>query len=111
MPENYKNKTIGELIDDSTEILTKFTKSDNYKSIRLVNFSCMAGPNGRTVVLDYVSGFVLITNGDNAEALFNVYEIRSHSINTKRGLLTVTGHETINQYWFDDGEYEVDYTR
>lgn len=111
MEKNYKNKTIGEFTNGSTKILTKFVEGYDYRLAELVDVCCMTGPNNRVVVLDYRSGFVLIMNGDSAEALFNVYEIRSHSINTKRGLLTVTGHETVNQYWFDDGEYEMEHTK
>ena len=55
MEENYKNKTIGEFINDSTKILTKFVEGHYYKLTELTDICCMAGPNDRVVVLDYRS--------------------------------------------------------
>lgn len=109
MPNDYEGKTIGELIDGSTKILTEFREGYDYKAIKLKHVDYVNGPDGKLVVLDCSSGFVLIVNGENVEAMFNVYEIRDFDINKKRGLLTVSGHETTSQYWFDDGEYEVNF--
>ncbi len=111
MSNDYNGKTIGELIDGSTKILTKFTGGFDYTSAKIDNVNCIQGPDGKLVVLDYRGGYVLIVSNGRVEAMFNVYEMQSSSINTKRGLLTVTGHETISWYWFDNSEYEMDYTR
>lgn len=111
MSDNYNGKTIGELIDDSTKILTKFVEGFDYASAKIDNVDCIQGPDGKLVVLDCRSGYVLIVSDGRVEAMFNVYEIQQFDINKKRGVLTIVGHETIDKYWFDDGEYEMDYTR
>ncbi len=111
MPNNYEGKTIGEIINDSTKILTKFREGYDYKTVELKHIDYMEGPDNKVVMIDCSSGFVLVANGENIEVMFNVDEIRHFDINVKRGSLTVVGHETISRYWFDNGEYEMDYTR
>ncbi len=109
----FKDKLLGEFINDSTKILTKFTEGYDCKSVKLYGYIDIYEAGEKTVVASYETGMVLIMDNSTqkADAIFNVYEMEHASLNKKRGLVTARGHETIHQYWLDDGEYEAEHTR
>lgn len=112
--EQFKDKLLGEFINDSTKILTKFVEGYDCKSVKLYGTTMsIYESREKTVIASYETGMVLIMDNSTqkADAIFNVYELEHVSVNKKRGLVTARGHETVHQYWLDDGEYEAEHTR
>lgn len=109
----FEGKLLGEFIDDSTKMLTKFTEGFDCKSVKLHGLMDIYEVGEKTIVASHEVGVVLIVdnNTQKADALFYVYELEHTSVNEKRGLVTARGHESVHQYWLDDGEYEAEYTR
>jgi hypothetical protein len=60
----------------------------------------------------YISelGYAILIDG-KVEYLIGIYEPHGASLNAKRGLITVHGHEEIIKLWLDDGEFERTHTR
>jgi hypothetical protein len=55
-------------------------------------------------------GYAILIDG-KVEYLIGIYEPHGCDLNTKRGVVTVHGHEEIIKLWLDDGEFEETYTR
>jgi len=71
-----------------------------------------ADVQGNLIVLtDMRNDLVLCFKDNILTHMFYCYEISHSSLNGKRGMVKVMGHETIHEYWFDDGEYSKNYTR
>jgi len=58
----------------------------------------------------YELGFLIFKN-DEPIYLVSIYEPHGASINQKRGMVTIWGHETIINLWLDDGEFSKMHTR
>ena len=63
------------------------------------------------VVADFMENRVLCFENDKLKAVWACYDLRHISVNGKRGMVKSMGHETIEEYWFDNGEFSRDYTR
>ena len=106
--EDFEGKKIGDIITDDTKVLTKFKDGFDVKEVELKWVSIKKYDSFSVVEAnDYVLCFI----DKKPVALFNVYDLEYVSLNGKRGLVTARGHETVHEYWFDDGEYKEDYTR
>jgi len=55
--------------------------------------------------------YVICFKDEKPIALFHVYELHGCTLNGPRGVVFASGHETNHEYWFDNGEYDVRYTR
>jgi hypothetical protein len=64
-----------------------------------------------TLISDHWNHLVLCAVEDKVVALFHVYDIYDTSLNSKRRMATAVGHETNHQFWFDDLDYNYQYTR
>lgn len=107
----FENKKVGDIIDENTKVLTKYVEGyDVYEQVLGKDVSIQIHEN-IAVVADYKTGIIICFKDDKAVALFSVYEIHHVSLNGARGLLKASGHETIHEYWFDNGEYSTDSTR
>jgi len=132
--EDFEGKKIGDIITDDTKILTEFKDGFDVKEVVLrwvsikkhdtvvpigSGFSLDALPRTYHVVeasdyslpLKQNDDYILCFIDKKPVALFNVYDLEYVSLNGKRGLVTARGHETVHEYWFDDGEYKENYTR
>lgn len=106
----FEGKTIGDIIDEDTKILTKFMEGYDVKTEKIRDISLQQdGPY--TVFTDYMSSIIVCFENEKPKALFFVYECMNVKLNSKRGMVSTVGHETHDQYWFDDDEYTSEYTR
>jgi hypothetical protein len=106
---NFKGKKIKEIMNEDTMVCNKDNLVDNWTDT-VIGYMNNAGTIDDDVVL-YDDYYVFVLNNGKLKAVFHVYEIHSVILNKKRGLMIVEGHETIHQYWFDDGEYSEEHTR
>ena len=105
-------KKISDIITDKTKILTEFVDGYEIKDKVFINDDMYSGSyENMDVLVDSNSGIVICLKDGQAVCLFGVYEVQDVSLNGKRGLVTAMGHETVHEYWFDDGEYRSDHTR
>ena len=104
--KNIKGKRIKEVINKDTQICDKFVDGwDNDVIKNPLNFSFQ----DITVLCDSV--YVFIFDREKLKAIFCVYELEHIFFNKKRGVVTAIGHETLHEYWLDDGEYNKKYIR
>lgn len=59
---------------------------------------------------EYELGYLIFKN-DEPVYIVSIYEPQGSNINSKRGLVTIWGHETIINLWLDDGEFNKMHTR
>lgn len=107
----FENTKVGDIIDENTETLTKYIEGYDVRNEVLGKDVNTQTHENIAVVADYKTGIIICFKDDKAVALFSVYEIHHVSLNGERGLLKASGHETIHEYWFDNGEYVTDSTR
>jgi len=106
----FEGKTIGDIIDDDTKILSKLREGFDVRAEKITDVWLREdGPY--TVFSDFNSGFVVCFKDGEPRALFYVYDLEHVAINAKRGMVTARGHETNHEYWFDDDEYSEKHTR
>jgi len=105
-------KKISDIITNETKILTEFTNGYEIRNqvFKKYNLSKESYEN-IDVLTDFGNDVVICFKNDQAVCLFHVYEVNDVYLNGKRGLVTAMGHETIHEYWFDDGEYSERHTR
>lgn len=111
--EEFKGKTIGEIMGDTAKFLdseARMKKSwfDEVKQEVPRYLDLHQAGRYATLNDDY---HVIIFLDNIPIAMFYVYEVHALSINEKRGVINVIGHETNHEYWFDDGEYSYYHTR
>lgn len=107
----FENKTIGEVINESTKIPQTFMEGYDIKTEKIRDIFLLRDENNNTVFADWLSGIVIVYKNDNPKILFSVYDIEDVNFNKERGLILASGHETIHEYWLDNGEYNERYTR
>lgn len=106
-PEDIKGKKIKEIIDKDTQICDKLT--DNWDDDVIIQVY-KSGTIGNITVL-YGDDYVFIFDKKKLKAIFYVYDLAYVTTNDKRGFITAGGHETVHEYWLDDGEYHKEHTR
>ena len=106
------DKKIGDIITEETKILTEFMDDYDVKDqvLKKHNLS-KESYEDFDILTDLGNDIVICFKNNQAVCLFHVYEIHDVSLNGKRGIVTAVGHETIHEYWFDDGEYNERHTR
>jgi hypothetical protein len=105
--KDIDGKQIKEIMNENTVVLDELKDGWDNDVIR---FTSNAGTVGDITVL-YTEYYVFIFDKTDLRAVFYVYEIRRVSFNKKRGVVTAVGHETMHEYWLDDGEYNCRHTR
>ena len=102
----FRGKTVGEVIDDNTVILTKLTE-DELESIKckdIVSYGVTSN-NNIAVFQDYTGmNVVIVYVDDEPKALFYIYELHGVVISKERMFVLAYGHEDILIYWINDGE-------
>jgi len=106
----FEGKTIGDIIDDDTKILTLFVDDYDVRA-QEVKQVLIRKDGPYTAVANLLGGHVICFENGKPKALFWVYDLAGISVNAKRGMVSAHGHDSINEYWFDDGEYNEKYTR
>jgi len=110
--DNLVGKKVGDIIDSETKILTKFKEGYDVKeAVFKEGNTFIESDKDMIVISDYWNHLVICGIRDKMVALFNVYDLENAFLNPKRGIVTAVGHETIHTYWFDEGDYEEQYTR
>ena len=105
--KDIEGKQIKEIMDEDTVVLDNLKEGwDN----DIIRFTSSAGTMGDITVL-YTEYYVFIFKGSKLKTVFFVYELHRASFNKKRGVVTAVGHETMHEYWLDDGEYNCRHTR
>jgi len=56
-------------------------------------------------------GYGIIDENNTLLYVISIYEPHGYSVNKKRGMVMVHGHEQIILLWLDSGEFEETYTR
>lgn len=107
---SFEGKTIGDVIDDDTHILTNFREGYDVKAVKIRDiFLRESGPY--TAFADFNNYLVICFENGRAKALFHVYDIMNVTLNGKHGLVTAIGHDTSHRYWYSDGDYEEQHIR
>jgi hypothetical protein len=108
--EDFAGKTIGEIITPKTVNNSYYTPEEfeKVKGKPLGHISLEKAGSFTVVHDDYN---VICFKDDVPVTFFRVYEVHIVNINEKRGLVSVTGHETNHEYWYDNGEYSYYHTR
>ena len=105
-------KKVSDIITNETKILTEFTNGyEIRKQVFKKHNLSKESYEDIDVLTDFSNDIIICFKNNQAVCLFHVYEINDVSLNGKRGVVTATGHETVHEYWFDDGEYNERYTR
>ena len=107
--EDVRGTRIGDVINKDTVVLTEFMAGFVLENEILDAYYEYLHHDKFTVIA--TEAYVLCFVDEQAVALFSVYELCHCSFNKKRGVVKAEGHETIHEYWFDDGEYREDNTR
>lgn len=112
--EKFVGKRVGDFITDDSQIVD----AKRLKDLACVKDSVLQDKwieayekDNHTVVADLKNDLVLCFEDGALKAVLYCYEIHEWDFNSKRGMVSVSGHETVHHYWFDDGEYEAAYTR
>lgn len=105
-------KKVSDIITNETKILTEFMNGYEIRKqvFKKYNLSKESYEN-IDVLTDFSNDIVICFKDNQAVCLFHVYEVHDVSLNGKRGLVTAAGHETVHEYWFNDGEYNERHTR
>lgn len=110
--EILEGKTVGNIITKDTKILTEFVDGYDVTTAKMrKNCLSLETYENLSVLTDLGNNLVICFKDDIPVCLFHVYEIDHVSLNGKRGMIKASGHETIHEYWFDNGEYDTEYTR
>ena len=105
--KDIDGKKIKEIMNENTKVCDNLR--DGWDD-SVIEFVSKAGVVGDITVL-YTEYYVFIFDMKELQAIFHVYEVRSVSLNKERGLVTAVGHETMHEYWLDNGEYSSKHTR
>jgi len=105
--KDIEGKQIKDIMSEDTVVLDNL--KDGWDN-DVIKFTCNAGVMGDITVL-YTEYYVFIFKGSELKTVFFVYELRRAFFNKKRGVVTAVGHETMHEYWIDDGEYHCGHTR
>lgn len=105
--KDIEGKKIKEIMNENTVVCDDL--KDGWDD-GVIKFVSKAGTVDNITVL-YTEYYVFIFNKKNLRAVFYVYEVRKVYLNKKRKLVIAVGHETVHEYWLDDGEYNSNYTR
>ncbi len=106
----FKNKKVGDIINEDTKILTNLVGCYDVHS-EVLKSPLVKTHGNLAAICDFDTGLIICFKNDKPVALFYVYEIHNFSFNGERGHISVVGHETAHEYWFDNGEYATDSTR
>ncbi len=106
----FENAKVGDVTDEDTKILTSFVEGYDVRS-EVLKSPLVKTHGNLAAICDFDTGLVICFKNDKPVALFCVYEIHNFSFNGERGHISVVGHETVHEYWFDNGEYVTDSTR
>jgi len=104
--EFFRGRTIGEIIDDDTAILSRLTEDEleKIKNKEIASYGFTMNENV-AVFSDYTGlNTVIVYVDDKPKALFYIYELHGVIINIKRSFVLAYGHENIYIYWISDGE-------
>jgi len=105
--KDIDGKRIKEIMSEGTKVLDDLMDGwDN----TIIKFPEKAGTLGDITVL-HTEYYVFIFNKEELQTVFHVYEARAVTFNKERGLVTAVGHETMHEYWLDNGEYNCVNTR
>jgi len=102
----FEGKTISEIIDDDTAMLSRLTEDEleKIKSKEIKSYGFTMNENV-AVFSDYTGlNTVIVYVDDKPKALFYIYELHGVIINIKRSFVLAYGHEDIYIYWINDGE-------
>ncbi len=106
-PKNIDGKSIKEIMDKDTIVCDDLSEGWDETVIK---FPTVVGTSGDITII-HTEYYVFIFDKQKLRAVFHVYEVRSVSLNKQRGLVTAVGHETVHEYWLDNGEYSCGHTR
>lgn len=108
--EAFIGKKVADFMTEVTEIKGSYVDSYDITEV-VIRDAFIKKYENLMVVGDFMENLVLCFRDDKLTAVFNVYDLMHVGLNGERGLVKATGHETIHEYWFDDGEYSSDHTR
>ena len=106
-PADINGKQIKEIMNEDTIVLDKLREGWDNDVIRL---TFNAGTVDDITVL-YTEYYVFIFKESKLKTVFFVYDLHTAFLNKERGLITAVGHETMHEYWLDNGEYKCNYIR
>lgn len=102
----FEGKTVGDIIDNNTAILTRLTEDEleSIKRKKIVSYGVTRDKNV-AVFSDYTGlNIVIVHVDDKPKALFYIYELHGVIVNAERMFVLAYGHEDILIYWINDGE-------
>jgi hypothetical protein len=103
--EDFEGKKVGELLEDDTEF-PEYNENGPPPELvdMVVKYPRIRTVDNISVLTDYNDNVFVFADG-KLKAVFGIYELHGIAINPKRNLVIAYGHEDINMYWLDDGEY------
>ncbi|KPK10626.1 MAG: hypothetical protein AMJ56_07600 [Anaerolineae bacterium SG8_19] len=119
--EDLIGKKVADLMDEDTKVLGgpyRDTYDITQVTIRDTEIHTYAVTDNNDIVVDikhvigdFLENLVMCFHNNKMVAIWNCYDLMHISLNGKRGLAKSQGHETVEEYWFDDGEFSSEYTR
>lgn len=106
----FEGKTVGDVIDDDTEILTEFVEGYDVRAVKIRDI-WLQQEGAYTIFSDFMNNLIVCFENSKPKSLFCVYDLMNVKLNGERGLVSAVGHDTHDQYWFDNGEYNSERIR